>query len=477
VRRVLPFAVALLGLALAGSASAATQLTNGSFESGFGGWSSVNATVEIRTGGAAGVRYAEASRTGGIRFGIRSDQDLRLPAGRRVSAGATVRAKAGVRACVQISELNASGLVGERVGCVVASGQWQPVSTRYSVRSGGRLVVAVIAKFDSGNQHLDIDRVSLRRVRSVYWGAYMDGDDTYAHYYGGRWRDAPWDSRTWRRFESNAGKRVSVVHWGMTPPWQKPFSDYRSTFKLVRQRGTLSAVDMSTGSVPLADIASGTRDAALRDWAQGAASWGRPFFFLLDVEMNGPWVPYAAGVNGNTAADFVAMWRHFHDIAEQAGAANVTWVWCPNIDNRGQFTPYSALYPGDAYVDWTCLDGYNFTGKQSFAWIFGDSYHRLLGLAPGKPVMIGQTASTEKGGRKARWIKEGLARALPRRFPRIKALLWFNWRIHEQGTWRSWPIESSRSSNRAFRRAIRSRGFVPGGHLGRFPLHSPISEP
>ena len=76
--------------------------------------------------------------------------------------------------------------------------------------------------------------------------------------------------------------------------------------------------------------------------------------------MNGNWqAPYSPGVNGNTASDYINAWRHFHDLTAQAGAANVTWVWCPDTDPGKIYTPYSQLYPGDSYVDWTCLDGYN----------------------------------------------------------------------------------------------------------------------
>src|SRR5207249_7316980 len=34
-------------------------------------------------------------------------------------------------------------------------------------------------------------------VPSIYWGAYMDGDNTYGSDYG----DAPWDANTWGLFE------------------------------------------------------------------------------------------------------------------------------------------------------------------------------------------------------------------------------------------------------------------------------------
>jgi hypothetical protein len=313
--------------------------------------------------------------------------------------------------------------------------------------------------------------------RRAYWGAFINGDPTYIHYYGGTWENAPWDARTWRTFESNAGKRVSVVHWGMAPPWQRPFSDYRSTFELVRKAGALNAVSMSTGSVRLRSIARGRYDASLRTWLRRAAAWGYPFFLRLNAEMNGPWEPYAPGRNGNTATDFIRMWRHFHNLAGRAGATNITWVWCPNVDPWKMFTPYGRLYPGRAYVDWTCLDGYNQSGTQTFNWLFRSSYARLLKLAPRKPVMIAETASVEGGIGKAAWITEALANQLPNLFPRVKAILWFNWRIYERGTWWEWPIESSAGAQAAFRNAIASAYYVPGGNFRNLRRGSKIRAP
>ena len=55
----------------------------------------------------------------------------------------------------------------------------------------------------------------------IYWGAYIDGNDTY----GGSYSDAPWDSSTWDLFERHAGKKVSLLHYGQPPPWERAF-DY-----------------------------------------------------------------------------------------------------------------------------------------------------------------------------------------------------------------------------------------------------------
>jgi hypothetical protein len=134
---------------------------------------------------------------------------------------------------------------------------------------------------------------------SIYWGAYINGSETYRYLYGLRLGNAPWDATTWSRFESNAGKRVSIVHWGLGTPWRNDFDSWWSTFELVRARGDLSLVDMTTGSVPLRQIADGRYDAQLRKWMRGAAFYAHPFFLNLDVEMNGNWEPYSAGKHGD----------------------------------------------------------------------------------------------------------------------------------------------------------------------------------
>ncbi len=164
---------------------------------------------------------------------------------------------------------------------------------------------------------------------------------------------------------------------------------------------------------------------------------------------------------------FVAVWRRFHAIAEQAGAQNIAWVWCPNTEYWDS-TPLEQLYPGDAYVDWTCIDGYNFGTNplKADAWatfeqLFRQTYDHLLQLAPTKPIMIGETASTEYGGAKDGWIRDALS-TMPQAFPKIRAFSWFNWNIYENGGFWDWPIESSAAAQRAFAEGIASSYYVSG---------------
>ena len=333
------------------------------------------------------------------------------------------------------------------------------------------LLAAVIVLVSGGSY-----RAASATSSSIYWGAYMNGNPTYTHLYGGTWGDAPWDANTWSRFQTHAGKKVSILQMDVGAPWENQFSHFTTVLNKVVAAGEIPVLSMNTKTVSLAKIAGGAYDSYFRTWMQQAAAWGHPFFLIFDVEMNGTWEPYSPGHNGNTAAQYIAAWRHVHDVAGPAGAKNVTWVWCPNVDPNKMFTPYSQMYPGDAYVDWTGLDGYNKGGTnwRSFSSIFDSSYKNLLQLAPTKPIMISQIASEEKGGSKAAWITDLLTTQLRSRYPQIKAFSWFNWYFNESGIWRNYEIESSATAQAAFKTGIASSYYRAGGGLGSLPLHTKV---
>jgi beta-mannanase len=303
----------------------------------------------------------------------------------------------------------------------------------------------------------------------LYWGAYVDGD---------RWglADAPWDMRTLDAFEAQAGKRVSILHWGQPWYWSglaQPFSP--SIYEATSRRGAIPLVDWNPwdlaagGSadqpgVALRTILSGDHDAYIRDWAAGAREWGKPLFLRFGHEMNGSWYPWSEGRNGNAPGEFARAWRHVRDLFASVGATNVTWVWSPNVVYPGS-TPLAGLYPGDAYVDWVAMDGYNFgvgpvrqDGWRSFAEAFGATYRSLEALAPSKPMMVAEVGSSEHGGSKAAWIADALGPRLSADFPRIRALVWFDWNAEGM----DWVIESSPAARGAFADAIRSDRFVDG---------------
>jgi beta-mannanase len=220
-----------------------------------------------------------------------------------------------------------------------------------------------------------------------------------------------------------------------------------------------TASDLAANRIPLVnwepqtpnldDIVAGTYDAMLHSRAVSAKALVKPFFLDWGAEMNGSWSPWSGANYGNTTSKYVAAYKHIHDIFTSDGATNVVWAWCPNVEDDPHVAWNLAMnyYPGDGYVDWTCVDGYNWgttngNGWQTFAKVFAGIYPLLA--AKGKPILIGETASTELGGNKAEWIA-AIVPALKSTFPLIRAFAWFD--VNKETDWR---FESSTASRDAF---------------------------
>jgi len=306
----------------------------------------------------------------------------------------------------------------------------------------------------------------------IYWGAAIGSQLT-----GGT---APWDMTAVTKFEELTQRHLSLVHFfepfstcsgGTCSYYAFPWTPMEN----VRQHGSIPVVSWNSQSIPsnvsepdyqLSDVISGRYDTYIREWASKAKAWGHPFFLRFNWEMNGNWFPWSEGVNGNKAGEFAAAWRHVHDIFTAVGANNVTWVWCPNVSWYGSFQNFQSVsgqYPGDAYVDWIGLDGYNWgtnpsrSGEwQTFDQLYRASYRYLTEtVAPTKPMMIGEVASSEYGGSKATWIKEMLTE-LPKEYTKIRALLWFD----KYDSNMDWPLETSSSATNAFAEGIQNSAYV-----------------
>jgi len=206
----------------------------------------------------------------------------------------------------------------------------------------------------------------------------------------------------------------------------------------------------------LREILDGRHDAYVRDWARAAAGWGKTFFLRFAHEMNGDWTTWSPRVGDNTNREFVAVWRRVHGIFRQEGATNVRWVWSP-VAHSEEHTPYGRVYPGDAYVDWFGISGYNWGNTrewsrwQSFSGIFGASYKVIQGIAPRKPIMIPEVGCAEQGGDKAAWIRSAYLNEIPGRFPKIRAACWFH--ANKENDWR---VNSSAASMEAYKRVAAS---------------------
>ena len=260
------------------------------------------------------------------------------------------------------------------------------------------------------------------------------------------------------RFADTIGKQPPLLmwfqDWGNNGEFDKPRLD------AVTDRGAMPMVTWEPwnhqqgaqqSNYALRNIASGKHDAYIRRWARNAAAWNKPLYIRFAHEMNGSWYPWGANVNGNTRADYKRAWRHVVRIFRQEGATKVRWVWSPSAEVLGNGVVFDEIYPGDDYVDWVALDGYNWGATRShsdwtsLAELFGPSYDALTAMTD-KPVMIAEMASAESGGDKAAWIREGLLEDVPSRLPRVEVVIWFN--SDKEADWR---VDSSARTLEAYR--------------------------
>ena len=173
---------------------------------------------------------------------------------------------------------------------------------------------------------------------------------------------------------------------GRTPPVHLTYYAWNADWT-----GAVTKADLAAGRIPLVNwephnidfnkIVDGSLDATIKARARGSKALGKKFFLDFSAEMNGD-----EAWDGNNAPLYIAAYRHIHDIFVAQGATNVVWAWCPNVtDIHGGNKNTMDYYPGDAYVDWTGVDGYNWGtnngGWQSFQQVFEKSTHSLL---PGK---------------------------------------------------------------------------------------------
>jgi hypothetical protein len=277
------------------------------------------------------------------------------------------------------------------------------------------------------------------------FGAYVNPNDT--------WSGTDDALAKVQRFEALIGRPLAIdLH----------YYDWADAFP-----GALEQWDLAHGRIPLiswhgttlAAINDGRYDSLIRTRALAVKELGSPVFMRWGWEMNGDWYAHSGAQNRpNGPAQFVTAWRRIHRIFAAAGATNAVWVWCPNANSvpNEAWNAWRRYYPGDAFVDWVGIDGYNWGASRSgstwrsFADIIRPLYDDYAGR---KPIMIAETASAETGGDKAAWIGS-LSAALVREFPAVKALLWFE--VSKEADWRA---ESSPASLAALRSLADSRYF------------------
>jgi hypothetical protein len=129
------------------------------------------------------------------------------------------------------------------------------------------------------------------------------------------------------------------------------------------------------------------------------------------------------------------MWRHVKGIFAERGldASHVQWVWCVNHTDNGDFAA-ERFYPGDEYVDWVAIDGYNWGETEEWSnWsmpaeLYDPMIARLRRLT-NKPLAIPEYATTSattsgaSAAAKGEWISAVLRYVQERD---VRLIAWFN---------------------------------------------------
>jgi len=203
-------------------------------------------------------------------------------------------------------------------------------------------------------------------------------------------------------------------------------------------------------------INSGSQDGVIKAAARNLAAQGKPTLLRWGWEMNGNWFDWDGTHNDQDTAGFIRAWKRMHGIFADAGADNVAWVWSPNW-NSGPNVAWNKMqryYPGDDYVDWVGVSGYDFDSE---------SPRRLFSpivsaYGARKPIIISETASIDHGGStKAKWTAQ--LSDYVRATPQIGALCWFDTNTHE-GSDEDFRIDSTGASLSAFRTMARTSRFA-----------------
>lgn len=282
--------------------------------------------------------------------------------------------------------------------------------------------------------------------RHLDWGVYVPG--------------FPGSASALDDAERSAGRHLDMVMWYVH--WGGPWSAFNAgDVHTVIARGSTPVITWmsddptasSQSAYSLQGIAVGQHDAYIRAWADGLRGAGGRVVLRFDHEMNGNWYPWSPGQNGQTAAGYVAAWRHVHDVFVAEGATNVQWLWSPNVAFTGS-APLPPLYPGDAYVDRVGVDGFNWGSTdgahtwQAFATIFDTTVSQVAAISH-RPLMIGEVACTESGGDKAAWISDFFAA-----LSHAGALTGFVWFDADKET--DWRLDSSAAAQVAFVAGLRT---------------------
>ncbi|NQT22509.1 MAG: hypothetical protein HQ579_03620 [Candidatus Omnitrophica bacterium] len=188
-------------------------------------------------------------------------------------------------------------------------------------------------------------------------------------------------------------------------------------------------------------IIDGSYDDYIASFARSLKTISGPIFLRFAHEMNGDWYPWSGITIGSDK--YIKAFRHIKSLFDKVGATNVKWIFSVNWQNVPlEGNDYEDYYPGDKYVDYVGIDGYNWGDTKSWSrWLsFSDifsSIYKRINRKFNKPILITEFSSASSGGNKALWIKDAISSI--KTMKKIKGFVVFN--VDKETDW-SFPPES-----------------------------------
>jgi mannan endo-1,4-beta-mannosidase len=189
---------------------------------------------------------------------------------------------------------------------------------------------------------------------------------------------------------AEVGKSPNMI--GEYIAWNSPFDATAATNSL--SSGALYYMVWEPYGTTETAIADGKSDAYITQFAEAVRDFAKPVAISFGHEFNGYWYPW--GTTGTSAAEFVAAWRHIHDLFVKAGAKNAIWIWNPNVIDAAPDVELEPYWPGSSDVQWVGLTGYfGTTGPDTFDAVYGPTMSEIRDFTS-KPFIIAET-SVESG--------------------------------------------------------------------------------
>ncbi|HWH00148.1 MAG TPA: glycosyl hydrolase [Pilimelia sp.] len=251
-------------------------------------------------------------------------------------------------------------------------------------------------------------------------------------------------------YEAALGRRLDIAH-----TYRKFEEDFGTTSDRAFGHGGRTVM-VSWASGDTRSIVAGHHDVLIRAQAQRVRAVRRPVLLRFRWEMDRPNLRATMW----SAADFIDAWRHVRRLFAEEGVRNASWVWCPTAEGfaRGEAPDF---YPGDADVDWVCVDVYAGTRFQPL----GDLLAPFLSWAAArpKPIIVGEFGVARAWGpaRRADWLRD--AARVFKANPQIKAVCYFESDPDGNPPHQQFRLAHDRAAFEAFRELTRDPYFNPRG--------------